>query len=638
MKPILPRWNLTDLYSDMYCPELSEDFTKAKELSSSFADKYKGNLANLSSENFAIAIKEYEEFNEIIGKIMSYAQLLHAGDVSDPKIGRFYQNAQERITDISTITLFFTLEINRLSVDEVNEKLSSAEAALYKSWVDSIRLFCDYQLSDDLEQILHEKDIVCSGAWNRLFDETLAGLRFELEGLPAPCCAAGASVNAENDNGNIDADGVEASEAAKAEMAAMQDAGFDTEAKPLSIAEVLDKLSDKNEDVRRIAAKALGKTLGDNIRLFSHITNTLAKDKQIDDTWRKYPSSISSRNLSNQIEDEVVEALASTVKNNYENLAHRYYALKAKWMGKDKLEYWDRNAPLPDSDTKEYSWQDAKDIVSSAYSRFSKDMATIGQQFFDNNWIDVPQREGKDSGAFAHPTVPSAHPYLLLNFMGKTRDVMTLAHELGHGVHQVLSAKQGYLMSDTPLTLAETASVFGEMLTFRSMLDSETDPVRKKNMLAGKVEDMLNTVVRQIAFHEFEAAVHEERNKGEVPVERLCDIWMDVQSRSLGPAVNFDDEYKYYWTYIPHFIHTPFYVYAYAFGDCLVNSLYGVYLENGVDDFQEKYMEMLKAGGTLKHKELLAPFGLDASRPDFWEKGISVVSGFIDELEAIDKA
>jgi oligoendopeptidase F len=418
-------------------------------------------------------------------------------------------------------------------------------------------------------------------------------------------------------------------------MAAMQAAGFDTAEKPLSIAEVLDKMSDKDERVRKIAAKALGKTLGDNIRLFSHITNTLAKDKQIDDTWRKYPSPISSRNLSNQVEDEVVDALASTVKNNYENLAHRYYALKAKWMGKEKLEYWDRNAPLPDNDTKEYSWEEAKDIVRNAYSRFSEDMAVIGQKFFDNNWIDVPQREGKDSGAFAHPTVPSAHPYLLLNFMGKTRDVMTLAHELGHGVHQVLSAKQGYLMSDTPLTLAETASVFGEMLTFRSMLDNETDPIRKKNMLASKVEDMLNTVVRQIAFHEFETAVHSERKKGELSSERICEIWMDVQSRSLGPAINMDDEYKYYWAYIPHFIHSPFYVYAYAFGDCLVNSLYGVYLEKGVDSFQEKYMQMLKAGGTLRHKELLAPFGLDASKPDFWEKGISVVSGFIDELEAI---
>jgi oligoendopeptidase F len=624
MKPVLPRWDLNDLYSDMYSPELSDDFTKAKELSTDFAEKYKGKLESLDSENFANAICEYEEFNEIIGKIISYAQLLNAGDVSDPKISRFYQNTKERITDISTITLFFTLEINKLSDESIAEKLSLPKTAHYKPWIDSIRLFREYQLSDDLEQMLHEKDVVCAGAWNRLFDETLASLRFELKGLPNEC--------ANNDNA---IDNVEASEAAKAEMAAMQAAGFDTAEKPLSIAEVLDKMSDKDERVRKIAAKALGKTLGDNIRLFSHITNTLAKDKQIDDTWRKYPSPISSRNLSNQVEDEVVDALASTVKNNYENLAHRYYALKAKWMGKEKLEYWDRNAPLPDNDTKEYSWEEAKDIVRNAYSRFSEDMAVIGQKFFDNNWIDVPQREGKDSGAFAHPTVPSAHPYLLLNFMGKTRDVMTLAHELGHGVHQVLSAKQGYLMSDTPLTLAETASVFGEMLTFRSMLDNETDPIRKKNMLASKVEDMLNTVVRQIAFHEFETAVHSERKKGELSSERICEIWMDVQSRSLGPAINMDDEYKYYWAYIPHFIHSPFYVYAYAFGDCLVNSLYGVYLEKGVDSFQEKYMQMLKAGGTLRHKELLAPFGLDASKPDFWEKGISVVSGFIDELEAI---
>ncbi|MEE8332817.1 MAG: M3 family metallopeptidase, partial [Alphaproteobacteria bacterium] len=342
----------------------------------------------------------------------------------------------------------------------------------------------------------------------------------------------------------------------------------------------------------------------------------------------------SSRNLANHVEDEVVDALSRSVQDAYPRLAHRYYRIKAKWFGKRALDYWDRNAPLPDAGAALIPWNRARDVVLDAYRAFSPTLADVGARFFDNDWIDAPSRPGKASGAFAHPTVPSAHPYLLLNYMGRQRDVMALAHELGHGVHQVLAADQGHLKCDTPLTLAETASVFGEMLTFRALLAAETAPARRKAMLASKVEDMLNTVVRQIAFYEFELRVHNERRDGELPADRICEIWMDVQRESLGPAIRLHDEYRTYWCYIPHFIHSPFYVYAYAFGDCLVNSLYARY-QDAADGFAERYLDMLRAGGTLRHKELLAPFGLDATDPAFWTRGLDVVSGLIDELEEI---
>ncbi|HSV28143.1 MAG TPA: M3 family oligoendopeptidase, partial [Candidatus Omnitrophota bacterium] len=528
---------------------------------------------------------EYERIGEVFGRILSYAQLHYAGDVADAARGRFLQGMQERVTDISTHTLFFTLELNRLSDKELEQKLTADRAAHYASWLRDVRAFRDHQLSDELERMLHEKSVAGRAAWNRLFDETMARLRFPFRD------------------------------------------------QTMTSAEVLHLMSDRDATVRRDAAKSVGKVLGENAPLFALITNTLAKDKEIEDKWRGYARPQSYRNLSNQVEDEVVDALVAAVKGCYGQLSHRYYALKAKWFGVDQLEYWDRNAPLPDDSDRTFTWEQARDTVLSAYERFSPELAGVGRTFFDKNWIDAPVRPGKSPGAFAHPTVPSAHPYLLVNFLGKTRDVMTLAHELGHGVHQVLAAGQGALMADTPLTLAETASVFGEMLTFQSMLAAETDPVRKKAMLAGKVEDMLNTVVRQIAFYEFERMVHEERRRGELAPDRIGELWMQVQTESLGPALRFHDEYKAFWTYIPHFIHSPFYVYAYAFGDCLVNSLYSVYRSGAVPGFEGKYLEMLRAGGTLRHKELLKPFGLDAGDPAFWRKGLEVVVGFIDELE-----
>ncbi|HYE52076.1 MAG TPA: M3 family oligoendopeptidase [Azospirillaceae bacterium] len=587
----LPAWNLADLYPGRDSVELRTDLDRAEREAKAFHDRYQGRLAGLSGAELGRAVAAYEALDEVLSRVMSYAGLVYAGDRSDPEVGRFYQSMQERATAISVHLLFFTLKINRLDEAELQARMKAPELARYAAWLRDVRIFRPHQLSDDLEKLLHEKQVAGRSAWTRLFDETMAGLRFPVGG------------------------------------------------RSLTSAEALHLLSDPRREVRREAAESVGKVLGENSRLFALVTNTLAKDKEIEDKWRGFESPWSSRNLGNRVEDAVVEALVSAVKAAYPTLSHRYYALKARWFGGDRLDYFDRNAPLPEAEDRPIPWEEARDIVLSSYARFSPELAGVGRRFFDNPWIDAAPRPGKDPGAFAHPTVPSAHPYLLVNYMGRTRDVMTLAHELGHGVHQVLAGRQGHLQADTPLTLAETASVFGEMLTFRGLLDRETDPKRRKALLASKVEDMLNTVVRQIAFYDFERRVHAERREGELTAERLGEIWLDVQTESLGPALRFDEGYRTYWSYIPHFVHTPFYVYAYAFGDCLVNSLYAAYEDaarhNGSDAFARRYLDMLAAGGTLRHKELLAPFGLDASDPAFWQRGLGVLKGFIDELERL---
>lgn len=580
----LPTWNLADLYPGPDSAELKRDLERAAKEGRQLADAYRGKIAAIDGAALAEALGIYERLEDRLGRVMSYAQLLHAGDMSDPEIGKFYQSMQERATEIAADTLFLRLEINRLDDAAMAEKLKAPALQRFQPWLRDVRVFRPHELSDEMEKLLLEKSIAGRSAWVRLFDETAAALRFKVRD------------------------------------------------RDLNMEEALHLLSERDRELRRDAAKSIGTTLNANIRLFGLVLNTIMKDKEIEDRWRKYPSPPASRHLANQVEPEVVAALEQSVAKAFPKIAHRYYKLKAGWLGLDKLEYWDRNAPLPDTDDSFIGWTEAQGIVLDAYKAFSPELGRIGRDFFDKRWIDAPSRPGKTSGAFAHPTVPSAHPYLLLNYQGKTRDVMTLAHELGHGVHQVLAAVQGPLMADTPLTLAETASVFGEQLTFRALLKRQTDPKRRRALLASKVEDMINTVVRQIAFYRFEQRLHTERKEAELTPDQIGAIWMEVQSESLGPAFHFDDEYRAYWAYISHFVHAPFYVYAYAFGDCLVNALYAVYLEKP-EGFEAKYIEMLKAGGTLRHKELLAPFGLDASDPAFWSKGLDVISGFIDELE-----
>ena len=583
----LPVWVLSDLYSGPEGDDLKAAFEEAARQIEAFESAYSGRIEELDGKALGVAIEAYEAISDLLGRIGSFAQLYHSQNVGDSERGRFYQNTVDRMTALSSKILFFTLAINSLDDDALDAKLTDPVVARYRPWLRDLRVYKDHELSDDLERLLHEKYVSGRAAWTRLFDETEAAIR----------CTVGSET--------------------------------------LTLTEALNQVSDAKPEKRKVAAKGVGAALGAQAPLFAYITNVMAKDKSIEDDWRKYPKPVSSRNLANLVEDEVVEALVSAAKDARANTAHRYYAMKAKWFKKDKLDYWDRNAPLPKAENRIIKWDEAKTTVLEAYASFTPVLAETAAPFFERGWIDAPASPGKASGAFAHPTVPSAHPYILVNYLGSSRDVMTLAHELGHGVHQVLAADKGLLLCGTPLTLAETASVFGEMLTFRSLLAKEDRPEQRRALLAGKVEDMLNTVIRQISFHEFESRVHEERREGEISLDRLCEIWMTVQKESLGPAFRFDEEYKYYWTYISHFIHVPFYVYAYAFGDCLVNSLYKVYTDGGVPNFEDKYLDLLKAGGTLRHKELLAPFGLDASDPAFWARGMETLTGLIDELETV---
>jgi oligoendopeptidase F len=583
----LPEWNLADLYAGIDDVQVKKDLDRADADSRSFAEAYKGKLAELAERPQALAeaVKRYEQLDDLLGRLISFAALVHAGNTVDPARGKFYADVQERITAASTHLLFFVLELNRLDDAKLEAAMRDPALGHYRPWLEDIRKDKPYQLEDRIEQLFHEKSVTAYAAWNRLFDETIASLRFKVG------------------------------------------------SKSLAIEPTLNLMQDANGATRKAAAEALAKTFKEHLRTFALITNVLAKDKEISDRWRGFADVADARHLSNRVEREVVDALVEAVRAAYPRLSHRYYALKARWFGKKRLPYWDRNAPLPKVATRTIGWREAQDTVLTAYRAFSPEMAAIAERFFNKRWIDAPVRPGKAPGAFSHPTVPSAHPYVLLNYQGKPRDVMVLAHELGHGVHQVLAAPNGALMAPTPLTLAETASVFGEMLTFKRLL-ATVDKRQRKAMLAAKVEDMINTVVRQVAFYTFERKVHVERKAGELTAERLNELWLEVQRESLGPAIEIKPGYETFWAYIPHFVHSPFYVYAYAFGDCLVNSLYAVY-ERATEGFAERYLQMLAAGGTKTYSELLAPFGLNARDPAFWQGGLSVIERMITELEEL---
>lgn len=585
----LPTWNLTDLYDSLEDERIDLDLEELNRMVNDF-QKYKGKIKDLSGKELYEAVIEYENIQELMAKLASYSYLKYSEDTSLDANLKFYQKIKEELNNLYTETLFFPLELNKISDSRMQQLYKESRSlSVYKQVIEDIRVEKSHQLSEDLEKMSLDKSLTGNDAWVRLYDELMNNTEFEYNG------------------------------------------------QKYNQAQFLTLMNGKDEKVRAETSKIFGETLAKNGKIITLITNTLAKDKEISDRWRKFKTPISARNLSNLIDDDVVNSLRETVKKNYADTAHRYYKWKAKELGKEKLDYYDRNAPLPYDDDKVYTWEEAKEIVLSSYNDFSPQMAIIAQEFIDNNWIDVPTRPGKMSGGYMMPTTPKVHPYILLNYQGRSEDVSTLAHELGHGIHQTLADKNGYLMSRTPLTLAETASVFGEQLTFRKILNQETDPQKKKAILASKIEDMLNTVVRQIAFLEFELKVHNERKNGELTMDRINEIWLETQKESLGEDVfNFNDEYKYYWMYIPHFIHSPFYVYSYAFGDCLVNSLYGIYLEQP-DGFEEKYITLLQAGSTKRYDELLKPFNLDPKDPEFWQNGLNVISGFIDELEAMDQ-
>ena len=584
----LPEWDLSDLYSGPDAPEFAKDMKRLETSCADFAAAYEGKLADLGAAEMRNCILSYEEIDLAADRIMSFAGLRYYQNTTDADRAKFLSDAQDRITVATASLVFLSLEINRIDDDVLDGWFAGdAELARYKPVFDRMRAMRPYQLSDELEKFLHDQSTVGATAWNRLFDETVAGLSFNVNG----------------EEKNLEA--------------------------------ILDHLTDKDRDLREAAARELARVFDANVKLFARVHNTLAKEKEIEDRWRQMPTPQTRRHLANDVEPEVVSALRDAVVAAYPKLSHRYYKLKARWMGLDALEVWDRNAPLPMESDRTVTWEEARDTVLAAYGAFDPEMARLAEPFFGNGWIDAPVRPGKAPGAFAHPTVVDVHPYVMLNYLGKPRDVMTLAHELGHGVHQRLAAGQGQLLSATPLTLAETASVFGEMLTFRRLLSEAPSADERKVLLAGKVEDMINTVVRQIAFYDFECKLHEARRGGELTPGDLGELWMSVQEESLGPAFTFMEGYETFWTYVPHFVHAPFYVYAYAFGDGLVNALYAVH-EEGDPAFQERYFEMLRAGGSRHHKELLAPFGLDAGDPAFWDKGLDMISGFIDDLEAME--
>lgn len=584
----LPEWNLTDLYPSEDSPELARDMEWLETACAEFANDYEGKLAGLDADGLLAAVQRYEQIDVIAGRIMSFAGLRYYQITTDSDRAKFMADAQDKITAYTTPLVFYGLEFNRLDDDHLAAMLdANADLARYKPVFDRMRAMKPHQLSDELEKFLHDQSTVGSAAWNRLFDETMAGLEIEVDG------------------------------------------------ETLNLEATLNLLTEQDRSKREAATHALADVFQDNIKIFARVHNTLAKEKEIEDRWRKMPSPQAGRHLSNHVEAEVVEALRNAVVAAYPRLSHRYYALKAKWLGLERMETWDRNAPLPMENTRTVDWAAAEKIVMDAYADFDPKMAEIAKPFFTDGWIDAGVKPGKAPGAFAHPTVTTVHPYVMLNYLGKPRDVMTLAHELGHGVHQVLAAEQGELLSSTPLTLAETASVFGEMLTFRKLLDGAKTKEERKVLLAGKVEDMINTVVRQIAFYDFECKLHAARAQGELTPDDINALWMSVQAESLGEVFDFTPGYATFWAYIPHFVHSPFYVYAYAFGDGLVNALYAVY-EEGDPDFKEKYFDMLRAGGSKHHSKLLAPFGLDASDPKFWDKGLSMIEGMIDELEAME--
>ncbi|HBB82279.1 MAG TPA: oligoendopeptidase F [Sulfitobacter sp.] len=583
----LPEWDLSDLYPAEDAPELKRDLDWLEEACASFATDYEGNLAGLDAKGLLDCVLRNEKINQVAGRIMSYAGLRYYQQTTDSGRAKFMSDMQEKITDYTTPLVFFTLELNKLPDSHLADLLNQdPNLARYKPVFDRIRAMKPYQLSDEMEKFLHDLGVV-GDAWERMFDETIAGLEFEVDG------------------------------------------------ETLTIEGTLNLLTDPDRAKREAGARELAEVLGNNIRTFARVHNTQVKEKEVLDRWRGMETPQTGRHLSNHVESEVVEALRNAVVEAYPKLSHRYYELKRKWLGLDVMQVWDRNAPLPMEDPKIVDWAQAEDIVMEAYSAFDPRMGDIAKPFFTKGWIDAGVKPGKAPGAFAHPTVTNVHPYVMLNYLGKPRDVMTLAHELGHGVHQVLAADQGEMLSSTPLTLAETASVFGEMLTFRKMLDKAKTQAERKVLLAGKVEDMINTVVRQIAFYDFECKLHEARRSGELTPDDINALWMSVQAESLGPAFEYMEGYETFWAYIPHFVHSPFYVYAYAFGDGLVNALYAVYAE-GEEGFEDKYFDMLKAGGSKHHKELLAPFGLDASDPAFWDKGLSMISDMIDELEAME--
>ena len=585
----LPAWDLSDLYKGIEDPQISKDLEKYQKESADFALCYKEKLKDLEAKEFAKALQKFESLTTLGSKLGEYAYLNMSTQMKNKAAVAFYQNISEQLTEYSKPTVFFSLEINKIPQKTIDAWLNNKEVSFYRPWLDRVRRFKKYELPENVEEILLEKSVTSSSAWVRLYEETASRLVYTVDG------------------------------------------------KKYNDAEISHLLENKNALIREKAGKEINRVSKENAHLFTFIYNMIMKDKAIEDTKRGFARPVSERNMSENVADEIVDTLATTVRENYKKISHRFYKLKAKWLGVKKIQYWDRNAPLPFSSNNQCQWSEAVDIVLNAYKSFSPDLYNIAKDFFDHPWIDVPPRDGKRSGAFAAGTTSKNHPYLFLNFTGSNRDILTLAHELGHGCHMQLRNKNGDLNEYSRMTTEEVASVFGEMITFQSMLAHTKDDKEKLCLIAMKVSDMINTAVRQIAFHFFETRAHEERKQGELSEDRLCQIWLEEMQESLGPWVKVDKNSAYIWSQVGHFYFLPFYVYAYSFADCMVNSLYQVSCEGKVKDFADKYLKMLSQTAITEYDSLLQPFGLNARTAEFWNKGLSLISHYIDELEKLDK-
>lgn len=589
VKENLPQWDLSALYKPAeVAAKIDKDIEESIKLSSDFSKKYYGKLKDGNPAVIKEAIKDYEKIADLTGRLQSFGFLNYATDMAETNKVKLYQHIAEKLTPVGENLIFFNLELGQMPNDKLESLLLEPGMLRYKTWFEQLKAFEPYMLSEEVEKVIHLQNVTSQDGWVKLFDRVMAELRFEFDG------------------------------------------------KLLNSSEILDLTVSEDELTRKEAYLSFAKGLENNKTVLTFVTNYLAKGKAVSEEMRgmKEKGVMHARNLANNIEDSVVDSLIETVRKNYSNLSHKYYQLKADAFDKDKLEFWDRNAPWPESEAKLYSFEEAKEIVLDAYRQFSPEMAEIAGKFFENNWIDAQVLPSKYSGAFSHPTVTSAHPYVLLNYQGKARDVMTLAHELGHGIHQYLAREQGPILSHTPLTLAETASIFGEQLTFKSLLESASKP-EKIQLLVEKIEDLMNTIVRQVAFCTFEKELHEARLQGELSGDDIAQIWMKTQGESLGPAMNLSEEYQVLWSYIPHFIHSPFYVYSYAFGNCLVNTLYHLYETTGnKEEFVDKYLQTLAAGGSQHYATLLENFDLNPHDPNFWQGGLDQVSLLIEQLEA----
>ncbi len=575
-------WNLTDLYSDDKAPELKTDIRWCQDTAQKIKSKYRTKVADLDAENLLLLVVELEKLDSMLTKLATFSFLNFTTQMDNSAAGALEQQIQELAANCETHTVFFELEWNGVDKQHAADILKNPVLAKYSHYLESLRRYLPHQLSEQEEKILLEKEPVGRSSWTTLFSKIFSSLTF------------GPTHRTEE--------------------------------------EVLTDLYHADREVRKTAAKEMTDGLESQNHILTHIFNTLAADKMISDRLRNHTSWISSMNLHNELNDATVEILVQTVTGRYD-IVQRYYTVKKDLLGLETLKDYDRYAPLPALSNKEIDWASCKKIVLSSFEEFSPQMAEIAAQFFDRNWIHAPVFQGKRGGAFAHPCVPEVHPYVLVNYTGSPRDVSTVAHELGHGIHQVLAAQQGHFNSDTPLPLAETASVFAELLVFNTQLEILTDHSERQAFICQKLESIFATVFRQTAMNRFEHMMHEGRRKhGELSSDTLSEYWLTTQREMFGDSVHLRDDYAIWWSYIPHFLSTPGYVYSYAFGELLVLALYGIYRQEG-ESFVEKYLNLLTAGGSRSPYELLKPFDLDLNDQNFWQTGLQVIENMLKMAE-----